>query len=102
MSIDIEKVANLARLNLTAEDKANYPTQLNTILNLAEQMQAVNTTGILPLAHPFDASQPLRDDVVTEVNERDLFQAIAPATESGLYLVPQVINRAKAKETEKE
>ncbi len=102
MSIDIEKVANLARLTLSEEDKANYPTQLNNILELANQMQSVDTTDITPLAHPIEATQPLRVDAVTEENQRDLFQSIAPSTESGLYLVPQVINRAKTKETEKE
>ncbi len=98
MSMDVEKVANLARLTLSENDKVTYPAQLNNILKLAGQMQAIDTTGVLPLAHPIEIHQPLREDIVTEKNQRDLFQSIAPNTEAGLYLVPQVLSNAKGKE----
>ena len=65
--------------------------KLTGILGLIEQMQAVNTTGILPMSHSQDVTQRLRDDVVTETNQRELFQSIAPAVKDGLYLVPKVI-----------
>ena len=64
---------------------------LNNILGLIDAMQAVDTSGIEPMAHPLGATQRLRADAVTETNQRDAYQAIAPAVESGLYLVPKVI-----------
>ena len=64
---------------------------MSGIFELIAQMQAVNTTGIAPMSHAQDLSQRLRDDVVTETNQRELFQSIAPQVEDGLYLVPQVI-----------
>jgi aspartyl-tRNA(Asn)/glutamyl-tRNA(Gln) amidotransferase subunit C len=100
MNIDIEKVAHLANFTLSEQDKATYPAQLENILALAEQMNAVPTDNIAPLAHPMEATQPLRDDVATETDQRELFQSIAPATESGLYLVPQVIESEKTKDTD--
>jgi aspartyl-tRNA(Asn)/glutamyl-tRNA(Gln) amidotransferase subunit C len=88
---DVEKIAHLARLGLNEGDLPRTTDALNSILGLVDQMQAVDTTGIEPLAHPLEASQRLRADVVTESNHRDQYQAIAPATENGLYLVPKVI-----------
>jgi len=88
---DVEKIAHLARLGLDEADLPRTTDALNSILGLVDQMQAVDTTGIEPLAHPLEASQRLRADVVTESNQRDRYQAIAPATDSGLYLVPKVI-----------
>ena len=88
---DVEKIAHLARLGLDEADLPRTTDALNSILGLVDQMQAVDTTGIEPLAHPLEASQRLRADVVTESNHRDSYQAIAPATDSGLYLVPKVI-----------
>lgn len=88
---DVEKIAHLARLGLNDADIPRTTEALNSILGLIDQMQAVDTSGIEPLAHPLEASQRLRDDAVTESNRRDAYQAIAPAVESGLYLVPQVI-----------
>ncbi|MCS5514678.1 Asp-tRNA(Asn)/Glu-tRNA(Gln) amidotransferase subunit GatC [Pseudomonas qingdaonensis] len=87
---DVEKIAHLARLGLNEADLPRTTDALNSILGLVDQMQAVDTTGIEPLAH-LEARQRLRADVVTESNQRDSYQAIAPATESGLYLVPKVI-----------
>lgn len=88
---DVEKIAHLARLGLNDADIPRTTEALNSILGLIDQMQAVDTSGIEPLAHPLEASQRLREDVVTEPDRRDAYQAIAPAVESGLYLVPQVI-----------
>ena len=88
---DVEKIAHLARLGLNDADLPRTTEALNSILGLIDQMQAVDTTGIEPLAHPLQASQRLRADVVTETNHREAYQAIAPAVENGLYLVPKVI-----------
>ena len=88
---DVEKIAHLARLGLNDADLPQTTATLNSILGLIDAMQAVDTTGIEPLAHPLEATQRLRADTVTEQNQRDAYQAIAPAVESGLYLVPKVI-----------
>lgn len=88
---DVEKIAHLARLGLNEAELPRITDALNSILGLVDQMQSVDTTGIEPLAHPLEASQRLRPDQVTESNQRDRYQAIAPSTENGLYLVPKVI-----------
>ena len=88
---DVEKIAHLARLGLNDADIPQTTATLNNILGLILAMQAVDTTGIEPLAHPLEATQRLRADVVTESNHREAYQAIAPAVENGLYLVPKVI-----------
>ena len=88
---DVEKIAHLARLGLTEAEIPQTTATLNNILGLIDAMQAVDTTGIEPLAHPLEATQRLRADAVTELNQRDAYQAIAPAVESGLFLVPKVI-----------
>ncbi len=95
MSIDVDevkKIAKLAALDVKDEDIQSYADNLSNILGLVEQMSAVDTTGVTPMSHPFDAVQRLREDVVTEVNRREDFQAIAPKTEDGLYLVPKVLD----------
>ena len=94
MSLDktqVEKIAHLARLEIDPADVTEYATNLSNILDLVEQMDAVDTEGVDPMAHPTDAVQRLREDVVTEHDQRDQFQAIAPQVENGLYLVPKVI-----------
>ena len=94
MSLDadaVKKIAFLARLKIDEADVPGYVNNLSNIIDLVEQMNAVDTTGVLPMSHPMDAVQRLREDVVTETNKREAFQAIAPNTEDGLYLVPQVI-----------
>jgi len=94
MSLDktqVEKIAHLARLQIDPADVPEYATNLSNILDLVEQMDAVDTEGVDPMAHPTDAVQRLREDVVTETDQRDQFQAIAPQVENGLYLVPKVI-----------
>ncbi|WP_271410810.1 Asp-tRNA(Asn)/Glu-tRNA(Gln) amidotransferase subunit GatC [Pseudomonas sp. Q1-7] len=88
---DVEKIAHLARLGLNEADIPRTTETLNNILGLIDAMQAVDTDGIEPMAHPLDATQRLRADSVTEENRRDAYQAIAPAVEDGLYLVPKVI-----------
>ena len=88
---DVRNIAHLARLQIDDADIKQYTTGLSDILALFDQMNAVDTTGILPMAHPMDATQPLRADVVSESNQRDKFQAIAPDVEQHLYRVPKVI-----------
>ncbi len=88
---DVEKIAHLARLQIVEQDIPEYARNLSSILELVEQMSSVDTSGITPMAHPLDVAQRLRADEVTEVDQREKFQAIAPATENGLYLVPKVI-----------
>lgn len=88
---DVEKVARLARLAMTGQEIQTAQAQLSNIFGLIAEMQAVDTTGIAPMSHSQDLSQRLREDVVTATNQREAFQAIAPQTEAGLYLVPQVI-----------
>ena len=88
---EVEKIAHLARLGLNEADIPRTTETLNNILGLIDRMQAVDTIGIEPLAHPLEATQRLREDTVTEQNQRDAYQAIAPAVQDGLYLVPKVI-----------
>ena len=94
MSIEVDevkKIAKLAALNVDEADLPAYATNLSNILDLVAQMDAVDTTGVTPMSHPFDVVQRLREDVVSEVDRREEFQQIAPKTEDGLYLVPKVI-----------
>jgi aspartyl-tRNA(Asn)/glutamyl-tRNA(Gln) amidotransferase subunit C len=92
LSLDqIAKIAELARLELSATDAAALQQELNGILAMVDRMQAVDTRAIEPMSHPQQAMQRLREDHVTERDQREKHQAIAPATEDGLYLVPKVI-----------
>ena len=88
---DVEKIAHLARLGLNEAEIPQTTATLNNILGLIDAMQAVDTEGVEPLAHPLEATQRLRADQVTEQNQRDAYQAVAPAVQDGLYLVPKVI-----------
>ena len=88
---DVEKIAHLARISLNEAEIPHTTATLNNILGLIDQMQAADTSGVEPLAHPLEVSQRLRADRVTEKNQREAYQAIAPAVENGLYLVPKVI-----------
>jgi aspartyl-tRNA(Asn)/glutamyl-tRNA(Gln) amidotransferase subunit C len=90
-SSDVKKIAHLARLAIDEADIPLYATNLSNILHLVEQMDSVNTDNVKPMAHPLDEVQRLREDEVTESNQRVLFQECAPLTEDGLYLVPKVI-----------
>lgn len=88
----IHSIARLARLKIEDSEIDQYRSSLGNILDLVAQMEAVDTTGIEPMTHPFDATMRLRKDQVTETNQRDKYQGIAPSTERGLYLVPKVID----------
>ncbi len=88
---EVAKIAHLARLALTTEEEGQVTARLNAILGLVDHLQAADTAGIEPMAHPLDATQPLREDTVTETDHREQYQAIAPDTEAGCYLVPKVI-----------
>jgi aspartyl-tRNA(Asn)/glutamyl-tRNA(Gln) amidotransferase subunit C len=87
----VRKIASLARLQIDDNQISEYQTNLSNILHLVDQLAAVNTDGVEPMAHPLDAVQRLRADVVTEENQREHFQKIAPATAEGHYLVPRVV-----------
>lgn len=94
MSIDInevKKIAHLARLEVDEQEAGRYADSLSQILGLIEQMNAVDTTGVSPMAHPLDMGLRLRVDEPTEPDRRDEFLRRAPASEAGLYLVPKVI-----------
>jgi len=91
---EVKKIAHLARLNLSESDIATYGSQLSGILNLIEAMNQVDTTHVQPLSHALDVSQRLRPDVISELDLREKYQAIAPQVEAGLYLVPKVIEEA--------
>ncbi len=98
-SLDISRIANLARLELQPLESERMLTQINGFFAIVEKMRAIDTTGIEPLAHPFDANRAkvadmalrLRDDVASEPNNREANQVSAPAVERGLFLVPKVI-----------
>lgn len=87
----VVQIAHLARLDINENDIPEYVTNLTNILALVDQMNSADTENVAPMAHPTDAVQRLREDIVTETNQREHFQAIAPQVEDGLYLVPQVI-----------
>jgi aspartyl-tRNA(Asn)/glutamyl-tRNA(Gln) amidotransferase subunit C len=89
---DIDNIAHLARLELDPADVPAYTRHLSDILAFVEQLDAADTAGVTPMAHPLDAVQRLRADEVTESDQRARFQALAPAVEDGLYLVPKVID----------
>jgi aspartyl-tRNA(Asn)/glutamyl-tRNA(Gln) amidotransferase subunit C len=92
---DIDRLAHLARLGLAPDERQRMCGQLNDFFGIVEKMRAVDTTGITPLAHPVDVmgavALRLRDDIASEPNQREANQRSAPAVESGLFLVPRVI-----------
>jgi aspartyl-tRNA(Asn)/glutamyl-tRNA(Gln) amidotransferase subunit C len=94
---DIQRIANLARLELQPDEQAQALAKINSFFDIVEQIRAVDTTGVEPLPHPVDAMQGagivlrLRPDAVSEPNQRDANQQSAPAVERGLFLVPKVI-----------
>jgi aspartyl-tRNA(Asn)/glutamyl-tRNA(Gln) amidotransferase subunit C len=93
---DVKRLANLAKLELSETQASATLEKLNGIFALAEQLKAIDTTGVEPLSHPIAAIRDdvvlrLREDRITESNQREAFQAIAPKTQDGLYLVPKVI-----------
>lgn len=88
---DVKKIAHLARLGIDELDVESYARDLSGMLDLMAQMGELNTDNVIPMAHPMDQVQRLRPDIVTEQDNREQFQAIAPQVEAGLYLVPKVI-----------
>ena len=89
---EIQKIAELARIRIADDQIGPLTDRIGEILGMVDQLQSVDTSTVEPLANPLDATQRLRADVVTESDRRDEFQAIAPAVENGLYLVPKVID----------
>ena len=87
----VQRIAHLARIEVSEAEALTTQSHLNGIFQLIEQMQAVDTAGVEPMAHAQDLSQRLRPDCVTETDRRAAFQAVAPEVDSGLYLVPKVI-----------
>jgi aspartyl-tRNA(Asn)/glutamyl-tRNA(Gln) amidotransferase subunit C len=87
----IRRIARLARIALQPDETPELADRLNRILTLIGEMQAVDTAGIEPMSHALDVVQRLRPDEVTETDQRERFQAVAPAVADGLYLVPKVI-----------
>ena len=88
---DVKRMAHLARIEIQQAEVAPMLSQLSNIMGLVEQMQAVDTEGVAPMAHAQDLSLRLREDRVTETDQHELFQSVAPEVEAGLYLVPKVI-----------
>ena len=89
---DVESIAHLARLQITEAELPVYVGSLSSILAFVEQLSAVSTEGVTPMAHPLEGQvQPLREDRVTESDHRDRLQGNAATVEAGLYLVPKVI-----------
>jgi aspartyl-tRNA(Asn)/glutamyl-tRNA(Gln) amidotransferase subunit C len=87
----VRRLARLARISVRGEESAAVLERLNRLLAMVDQIRAVDTTGIAPMAHPLDAEQRLRPDQVTDADQRPANQAVAPAVQDGLYLVPKVI-----------
>ena len=87
----VRHLARLARIAIRPDESVAVVERLNRVLGLIDEMRRVDTAGVEPMAHPLNASQRLRPDAVTEPDQRDLYQSVAPAVEEGLYLVPKVI-----------
>ena len=88
---EVSKVAQLARLKVTEEEIDDIESRITDILLLIDQMQLVDTDSVVPMSHPLDGKQILRSDTVSEENNRDELQKLAPKVENGLFLVPKVI-----------
>jgi aspartyl-tRNA(Asn)/glutamyl-tRNA(Gln) amidotransferase subunit C len=87
----VRRLARLARIDLQASETSAAAERLNRVLGLIDEMRRVDTAGVEPMAHAQDLVQPLRVDSVTETDRREHYQAVAPAVEEGLYLVPKVL-----------
>ena len=88
---EIEKLATLSRIATNESTITEVSQRLSSVLDLVDQLQAINTEGVDAMSHPMQATQRLREDEVTELNQREALQATAPETEDGLFLVPKVI-----------
>jgi aspartyl-tRNA(Asn)/glutamyl-tRNA(Gln) amidotransferase subunit C len=89
--LDVKRIAQLARIEVTDAQAEQVLTQLQGVFSLIEELQSVDTQGIEPMSHAQDVTLRLREDQVTETDNRERFQAIAPRVDAGLYLVPKVI-----------
>jgi len=90
-SAEIQRIAHLARIEITPAEAVDVRAKLDSIFDLIGQMRAVDTAGIVPMSHAQDVTLPLREDIVTETDRRELYQSVSPAVQNGLYLVPKVI-----------
>ncbi|HKV97163.1 MAG TPA: Asp-tRNA(Asn)/Glu-tRNA(Gln) amidotransferase subunit GatC [Gammaproteobacteria bacterium] len=88
---EVRSIARLARLAVGEQDIAQYARNLSRILEFVAQLDKADTGDIAPMAHPLDMAQRLREDAVTETNQRDVFQQNAPQVQAGLYIVPKII-----------
>jgi aspartyl-tRNA(Asn)/glutamyl-tRNA(Gln) amidotransferase subunit C len=88
---DVHRIAHLARLDIDAREAEEVRTKLDAIFGMINELAAIDTTGVVPMAHAQDITLPPRADEVSEIDQRELFQNVAPAVEDGLYLVPRVI-----------
>lgn len=88
---EVESIAHLARLEIAADQIPVYVDNLSRIIDFVKQLERADTDGVTPMAHPLNMTQPLRKDVVTVTDQRALYQQNAQVVESGLYLVPRVI-----------
>ena len=88
---EIEKLATLARIAIDDSTINEVTERLGSVLELVDQLQAADTSGVDPMSHPLQATQRLRQDEVSEFNQREALQTTAPDTEDGLFLVPKVI-----------
>ena len=88
---DVERIAHLARIEITLAEAHDVRDKLDAIFGLINELRAIDTTGVVPMAHAQDVPLPLREDRVTEADGRALYQGVAPAVEDGLYLVPKVL-----------
>lgn len=88
---DVEHIAHLARLEVSEDERADYVDKLSSIIDLVAELGELDTTDVVPMAHPLDMAQRLRPDEVTEQDQRELYQKNAASTDHGYYLVPKVI-----------
>jgi aspartyl-tRNA(Asn)/glutamyl-tRNA(Gln) amidotransferase subunit C len=88
---DVHRIAHLARIAIDAAQAEEVRAKLDAIFGMLDKLDAVDTTGVVPMAHAQDLMLPLRADAVTEADRHALYQSVAPAVEAGLYLVPKVI-----------
>jgi aspartyl-tRNA(Asn)/glutamyl-tRNA(Gln) amidotransferase subunit C len=88
---DVARLARLARIDVADDEARDVRVKLDAIFGLIDALQSIDTTGVEPMAHAQDVSMPLRDDLVTDENRRERYQAEAPAVANGLYIVPKVI-----------
>ncbi len=87
----IKRIARLARIALSEDERHSVQAKLDRVFDMIEQIQAVDTSQVEPMSHPLELPARLRDDIVTEMNQRDAYQDVSPQVEAGLYLVPKVI-----------